>query len=144
MLKSIQGYSFHRNLPTAVNPITAQLQSELNWTRRFSLVHGVLPSVLQQIEERFFFKCCLYATDPGHRCRRGNRQSGRDVRYGTLQAWALDLGTEAIAFLDAAFTEENVNDTTLAKSALGIEAEADPVTILKSAGYGLRRFAYAR
>ncbi len=67
-----------------------------------------------------------------------------DVRYVTLKAWALYLGTEAIAFLDAAFTEENVNDTTLAKLAFDIEAEADPVAILKSAGYGLRRFAYAR
>ena len=50
-------------------------------------------------------------------------------RYGTLKTWAQELGMpEATALLDATLKEEKATDaalTTLAKSVLNVEAEAD-------------------
>jgi ferritin-like metal-binding protein YciE len=50
-------------------------------------------------------------------------------RYGTLKAWAEELGMpDAVALLDATLKEEKATDaalTTLAKSVVNVEAEAD-------------------
>jgi ferritin-like metal-binding protein YciE len=50
-------------------------------------------------------------------------------RYGTLRTWAKELGMpDAVALLDATLKEEKATDaalTTLAKSVVNIEAEAD-------------------
>jgi ferritin-like metal-binding protein YciE len=50
-------------------------------------------------------------------------------RYGTLRTWAEELGMpEAAALLDATLKEEKATDsalTTLAKSVINVEAEAD-------------------
>jgi ferritin-like metal-binding protein YciE len=50
-------------------------------------------------------------------------------RYGTLKTWAAELGMpEAVALLDANLKEEKATDaalTTLAKSVVNVEAEAD-------------------
>jgi ferritin-like metal-binding protein YciE len=50
-------------------------------------------------------------------------------RYGTLRTWAEELGMpEAAALLEATLKEEKATDsalTTLAKSVVNIEAEAD-------------------
>jgi ferritin-like metal-binding protein YciE len=50
-------------------------------------------------------------------------------RYGTLKTWAAELGMpDAVALLDANLKEEKATDaalTTLAKSVVNVEAEAD-------------------
>jgi ferritin-like metal-binding protein YciE len=50
-------------------------------------------------------------------------------RYGTLKTWAEELGMpDAVALLDATLKEEKATDaalTTLAKSVVNVEAEAD-------------------
>ena len=50
-------------------------------------------------------------------------------RYGTLRTWAEELGmADAVKLLDATLAEEKATDaalTTLAKSVVNIEAEAD-------------------
>jgi ferritin-like metal-binding protein YciE len=50
-------------------------------------------------------------------------------RYGTLKTWAQELGMpDAVALLDATLKEEKATDaalTTLAKSVVNVEAEAD-------------------
>jgi ferritin-like metal-binding protein YciE len=50
-------------------------------------------------------------------------------RYGTLKTWAQELGMpDAVALLDATLREEKATDaalTTLAKSVVNVEAEAD-------------------
>jgi ferritin-like metal-binding protein YciE len=50
-------------------------------------------------------------------------------RYGTLKTWASELGmTDAASLLDATLKEEKATDqalTSLAKSVLNVEAEAD-------------------
>ena len=50
-------------------------------------------------------------------------------RYGTLKCWAQELGMpDAVSLLDATLKEEKATDsalTTLAKSVVNIEAEAD-------------------
>ena len=50
-------------------------------------------------------------------------------RYGTLKCWAQELGmSDAVTLLDATLKEEKATDaalTTLAKSVVNVEAEAD-------------------
>jgi len=52
-------------------------------------------------------------------------------RYGTLRTWAQELGLpDAAALLDATLKEESATDkalTSLAKSVVNVEAEADPL-----------------